>query len=167
LFRCGQRRFADGAYDEAAETFRRIGDDFGRASVARRAAVRLIDAEVAAVRASGGAGRLPSPGVSGSSARGRVELTIQNDSPETLEILLSGRRSVRLSVPACGRCVEYRLSQATCRDSGSPVRNWTLGPGVYEVVVRGTSERRVNPFSGRWRLTAGRAYSHCFFIVTR
>jgi hypothetical protein len=165
LFDCGQQQFDEGDYRAAIASYRRVVDDFGPSPTARRAATRLIDAEVAAVRSGGSAGYLPPPTVSGSAAYDEVELSIQNDSPETLEILLSGPVSRRLTVPPCVGCSVHDDSPEGCRASGSPERSWTLRPGAYDAVVRSSSDDDVNPWSGRWRLEGGYAYGHCFFIV--
>ena len=114
-------------------------------------------------------GKLPAPERISGSGSGPATVVVRNDSPERLELTMSGRKPVITSVPACRSCHTYAgTGPAACPDSG-PRRTFTVPSGTYSVAVRSKVNRsgqEVTPFVGSWNLTRGSRYESCFFIVT-
>jgi outer membrane protein assembly factor BamD (BamD/ComL family) len=167
LFRCGTDQYDDEAYDDAIDSLERLIDTYPDHPRAAAAADTLIAADVAATR-QGETGELDQPLEVGTTARGRAVVEIVNDSPETLEILVSGPSPETATVEACAGC-QVRSSlplfgTGTCGVGDVPVTTLRLAPGRYEVVVRARSGGGVTPYSGSWRLRSGTAYSSCFYV---
>lgn len=112
-----------------------------------------------------GAGELPAPTPAGGSGGNHTRVVIYNDSPEELQIVLSGPESRIEIMPASPTSDTYSLvGPPVCR-TDVPVLQIEVDSGVYDVLVRATSGG-VSPFVGSWTLDAGAAYDSCFFVVT-
>jgi hypothetical protein len=112
------------------------------------------------------AGHLPTPERVSGSGSGPAVVVIQNDSPDALELTLSGARPVLDRVGPCPGCHNYKgTGPGTCPPTG-PRRSFTVPAGVYSVAVRSDRGGAVTPFVGSWDLTKGSRYETCFFIVT-
>lgn len=165
LYKCGIAAFQNKNYTNARRMFNRILAEFSTGNYAARASAGLVDVQVADYRAQG-AGELPPPQVSGATPDGTTVVVIRNDSPERLEILLSGPASQSHIVEPCPTCTKYStIGPAFCPEKG-PQKRITLSPGTYGVVVRSTSDSSVTPFYGSWDLMTGNEFTNCFFIVT-
>ncbi|MGV1037967.1 MAG: SH3 domain-containing protein [Candidatus Nanopelagicales bacterium] len=130
-------------------------------------ATLTIDEQIAAV-AKGAHGALPQPGdMGGVSAGGEAEVTIVNDTPHVLTVLVGSPNSTSITVEACSSCKHYSLVGPTsCQEQGRAKRSIRLKPGSSQVVAR-ADDRSVTPFLGTWELKPDTAYSNCFFIVVR
>ena len=164
LYGCAGEKFAAGRFTQAQRLYDRIVDEAPRNKLVPAARRRSIASEVAAIRGKG-TGKLPAPVVSGSSGSNNVKLTIRNSSPYGLEYLISGPHARRITLPACGGCKKYTRGQEPARCPPGPSRTITVRAGSYTEVVRSLSGN-VTDWSGDQDLSAGDAYSHCFFIVT-
>jgi tetratricopeptide (TPR) repeat protein len=167
LFRCGTDRYDDEAYDDAIDSLERLIDTYPDHPRAAAAADTLIAADVAATQ-QGETGELDQPLEVGTAARGTAVVEIVNDSPETLEILVSGPSPDSATVEACADCpVRSSLplfGTVSCGVGDVPTTTLRLTPGRYEVVVRARSDGGVTPYAGSWRLRSGTAYSSCFYV---
>lgn len=94
-------------------------------------------------------------------------ISIQNASPNGIQMILSGTRNYIEVLPACPTCRTYTGSgPETCPDEG-PSTQLEVEPGTYIVVVSTQSDSSITPFRGTWTLEAGRGYPNCFFVVER
>lgn len=95
-----------------------------------------------------------------------VTLTIINDSPEWLQLELTGTDGRRtLLVNGCTTCQTYRATTSACVSQGRPTANLDLVAGDYTVLAKSISSSSTTPYAGRWTLQAGYEYTDCFFIV--
>lgn len=112
-----------------------------------------------------GSGELPPPTDTGGSGSSLTEVTIYNDSPAELRIVISGPESRIEVIPASPTSDEYSLvGPLSCR-TDVPTLTITVAAGDYRVLVEDISGG-VSPFTGTWSLTSGDRFSSCFYIVT-
>jgi len=128
---------------------------------------RSVDDQIAAL-AKGQHGQLPQPGSTGSvAAGGDAELTILNDTPHRLTVLIGSPNGVTVVVEPCPTCSVYQgLGPLSCQESGRPRQVVRIKPGTMQVAAR-VSDPNVIPFLGTWNLGGDTGYLNCFFIVTR
>jgi uncharacterized protein YgiM (DUF1202 family) len=126
-----------------------------------------VDEQIARI-AKGQHGTLPQPGQSGGvAAGGDAEVTIINDTPYVLTLLVGSPNSVSITIEACSGCKVYGANgPSSCPESGRPRKTIRLKPGNSQVVAR-VSDASVTPFLGTWQLSPDTGYFNCFFIVTR
>ncbi|MDQ4069047.1 MAG: tetratricopeptide repeat protein [Actinomycetota bacterium] len=162
LFSCGEQRYREGRFAEAAAQFSTLLQRFPNSPLAPRADAALVDAEVAAVQGRPGSS-LPAPQRTGSAPGRSSVLTIRNESPRPIEILLSGPSSRRVSLERCAECSEVGIPPLGCSGKGPQVEI-ALEPGEYKVVAKVTDGATVKPFTGTWSLAGASRYSHCLYI---
>lgn len=125
-----------------------------------------VDEQIAAL-GRGEHGQLPQPGASGPvAAGGDVELTILNDTPYQLTVLIGSPNGTAVVVEPCSTCRVYRgAGPLACQDAGRPRQVVRIKPGTMQVAAR-VSDPDVIPFLGTWTLDGDTGYLDCFFIVT-
>jgi hypothetical protein len=129
-------------------------------------ATLTVDEQIAK-GAKGAHGTLPQPGdMGGVSAGGQAEVTILNDTPHTLTVLVGSPSSTTITIEACSTCRNYTVGPSSCQEEGRPRTTVRLAPGTSQVVAR-VNDRSVTPFLGTWELRADTGYFNCFFIVVR
>ncbi len=113
-------------------------------------------------------GELPQPGqMGGVEAGGMAEVTIINDTPDTLTILVGAPNSLETTIEPCPTCKHYKfVGPVFCPEEGRPRKTLSLTPGVCQVVAE-VDDPSVKPFYGEWTLEGDTAYFNCFYIVTR
>ena len=126
-----------------------------------------VDDQIAGIN-RGQHGQLPQPPRVGSvEAGGEVELTILNDTPFELTVLIGSPNQTTVTVEKCPTCSTYGIvGPLGCQEEGRPRRTIRVKPGTMKVAAR-VDNRSVIPFSGEWTLNPDNAYFNCFFIVTR
>jgi heme/copper-type cytochrome/quinol oxidase subunit 2 len=124
-----------------------------------------VDEQIAKV-AGDDHGTLPQPGeVGGVDAGGQAEVTILNDTPYVLTVLIGSPNSIKVTVEACPSCKVYSVvGPLFCQEEGRPKKTIRLAPGSMKVVAR-VNDPGVIPFYGTWELNANTAYFNCFYIV--
>jgi len=129
-------------------------------------ATLTVDEQIAKV-ARGEHGTLPQPGeVGGVDAGGEAEVTILNDTPYQLTVLIGSPNSRKVVIEACSTCKVYSMvGPIFCQEEGRPKQTIRLVPGTMEVVAR-VPDKSVTPFYGTWELKANTGYFNCFYIVT-
>jgi hypothetical protein len=127
-------------------------------------ATLTVDQQIAKV-AKGKHGTLGQPSESGGvSAGGEVEVTIINDTPHALTLLIGSPSSVTIRIDACPVCKEYGLvGPVFCPEEGRTRTTVRLKPGTSQVVAR-VSDPSVIPFYGTWELKSDTSYFNCFYI---
>ncbi len=165
-YRCGQKYEGNTDYASARkmyETFLAAFPEHALAKEVESALARTIVAQAKAL----GAEEISQPESSGSTTSGVVQVIIQNDSPDRMRITFSGPSSQVEELVACSTCTSYEFGQAPlfCPELG-PVGQYTLPPGVYEIVVESISDDAVTPWVGNWNLVDGNEYHRCFLITT-
>jgi hypothetical protein len=163
LFSCGGAYEAADAHADAVAIYARFRADYPDHDLAE-------DVEIAFARATlaeteNGAGELLPPDKGpGTGTEGVATIIIQNDSPDPLSMVFSGPDIRVEDLEACTDCVKIPGAIYECRDPDqSPVAEYKVAPGVYEVVVRGSGSN-VRPFRGTWTLEDGEVYASCFYI---
>lgn len=124
-----------------------------------------VDEQIAKV-AGDDHGTLPQPGeVGGVDAGGQAEVTILNDTPYQLTVLIGSPNSIKVTVEACPSCKVYSMvGPVFCPEEGRPKQTIRLAPGSMKVVAK-VNDASVTPFYGTWELRANTAYFNCFYIV--
>ncbi|TEU11755.1 MAG: SH3 domain-containing protein [Anaerolineales bacterium] len=117
--------------------------------------------------AKGKHSELPQPSeVGGVVAGGEAEVTIINDTPYVLTILVGTPNSVSISMEACPTCKTYSfVGPVFCPEEGRPRKTVKLKPGTCQVSAE-VSDPSVVPFYGVWDLKGDTSYFNCFYIVT-
>jgi hypothetical protein len=118
--------------------------------------------------AKGEHGELSQPSeVGGVAAGGEAEVTIINDTPYLLTILVGAPNSVSISIEACPTCKTYSfVGPIFCPEEGRPRKAVKLKPGTCQVSAE-VSDPSIIPFYGVWDLKGDTSYFNCFYIVTR
>jgi hypothetical protein len=126
-----------------------------------------VDDQIAEINA-GQHGDLPQPPmVGGVAAGGEAELTILNDTPFVLTVLIGSPNQTTITVEKCPTCSTYGVAGPLfCQEEGRPRQTIRVKPGTMKVAAR-VDNPGVIPFSGEWTLNADNSYFNCFFIVTR
>jgi hypothetical protein len=165
LFACGGAYEAADAHADAVAVYARFRADYPDHDLAADVEVALARATLAETDQSG-AGALPAPGEGeGAGTAGVATIVIQNDSPDPLSMVFSGPDIRVEDLEACADCAEVTAAIHECRDPDqSPVAEYKVAPGVYEVVVKSGSGSSVIPFRGTWTLKDGEVYASCFYI---
>ncbi|MBI5963412.1 MAG: hypothetical protein HY863_08065 [Chloroflexi bacterium] len=163
---CGQKYEVNTDYANARKMYETFLAAFPEHSLAKEVESALARTIVAQAKASG-AGEISQPESSGSTTSGVVQVIIQNDSPDRMRITFSGPSSQVEELEACSTCTSYEVAQAPlfCPELG-PIGQYTLPPGVYDIVVESISDDAVTPWIGNWDLVDGNEYHRCFFITT-
>ena len=113
-----------------------------------------------------GASPIEQPQESGTAPVGTSIYIVRNDSPEQIQITLSGPEVIIEEIPECVTCVKFTEEPKKCPSKG-PSRRITLKPGQYDVVVESISNTGVTPYQGSWVFRSGAEYRDCYYIVTR
>jgi uncharacterized protein YraI len=126
-----------------------------------------VDDQLADI-AKGEHGELPQPGTTGGvDAGGLAEVTIINDTPDTLTILIGAPNSIEITIEPCPTCKHYKfVGPVFCREEGRTKQTLRLQPGTCQVAAR-VDDPTVNPFHGEWTLEGDTAYFNCFYILTK
>jgi hypothetical protein len=126
-----------------------------------------VDDEIAEIN-SGEHGQLPQPPMVGNvAAGGEAELTILNDTPYVLTVLIGSPNQTTVTVNECPTCSTYGFVGPTfCQEEDRTRQTIRVKPGTMKVAAR-VDNASVIPFSGQWTINADSAYFNCFFIVTR
>ena len=163
---CGQKYEGNTDYANARKMYETFLAAFPEHSLAMEVESALARTIVAQAKALG-AEEISQPESSGSTTSGVVQVIIQNDSPDRMRITFSGPSSQVEELEACSTCTSYEIEQAPlfCPELG-PVGQYTLPPGVYDIVVESISDDAVTPWVGNWNLVDGNEYHRCFFITT-
>jgi tetratricopeptide (TPR) repeat protein len=104
------------------------------------------------------------PPESGTAPVGTSVYVVRNDSPERIQLTLSGPESIIEEIPECSVCTDFTREPDACPNQG-PIKRITLKPGRYAVVVESASDSGVTPYQGKWNFRSGAEYVHCFYIV--
>jgi len=130
-------------------------------------ATLTVDEQIARI-AKGTHGALPQPGdMGGVPAGGEAEVTIVNDTPHVLTVLVGSPSATTITIEACPSCHHYSIvGPMSCQEEGRPKVTIRLKPGSSQVVAQ-VNDRSVTPFLGTWELQADTGYFNCFFIVVR
>jgi Bacterial SH3 domain len=126
-----------------------------------------VDDEIAKID-RGEHGELPQPAVVGGvAAEGEAELTILNDTPYELTVLIGSPNQTTVTVETCLTCSTYGIVGPLCyQEEGRPRQAIRVKPGTMNVAAR-VDNPSVIPLSGEWTLNTDSAYSYCFVIVPR
>ena len=164
VFRCAQVAEFIGAHGDAVDRYQWFLDHAPldpRVTTARDGLARALINQATGA----GAGALPSPQSTGRSGTTAARVTIYNDSPETLRLVLSGPEARIEFIPASPTSSNYSgIGPTKCR-TDVPSIELQLQPGEYKALVEATSGN-VSDFVGTWTMARGAAYRSCFFIVT-
>jgi uncharacterized protein YraI len=112
-------------------------------------------------------GEMSQPGEVGQvAAGGEAEVTVVNDTPYVLTLLIGAPSSKSVTIEACSTCKVYSMvGPVFCPEEGRPKKTLRLKPGSSQVAAR-VSDPSVVPFLGTWELKADTGYFNCFYIVT-
>jgi tetratricopeptide (TPR) repeat protein len=132
-FECGLLRYANGAYDEAADHFNTVVTKYNDNALTPAAGSAYIAATIASHK-PGLTPPLPPP-LAGDRP-GNISLTFSNDSSLPVEVLLLGPTAHRIVIPGCTRCPEVYedASKACVRSTGLPSVELGLRPGDYLIM---------------------------------
>jgi hypothetical protein len=161
-FQCGKNYVADGDYENGLVFLARFREEYPDHELIPDVEQVLAEAEVAYAEALG-APEISQPSAVGTAPEGRVLWSVQNDSPNRIQIILTGEETLIEEIEVCDDCVEYELAPKSCPEIG-PVRDIELPPGDYQVVVKAIGDDSVTPYRGSFAFEGGTAYDECFYI---
>ncbi len=161
-FQCGKNYIADGDYENGLVFLARFREDYPDHELIPEVEQALAEAEVAYAEELG-APEISQPSVVGTAPEGRVLWSVQNDSPNRIQIILIGEETLIEEIEVCDDCIEYERVPKACPELG-PVRDIELPPGDYQVVVKAIGDDSVTPYRGSFTFEGGTAYDECFYI---
>ncbi|MFI6347654.1 hypothetical protein [Streptomyces sp. NPDC050560] len=161
-YACGVDEFKKKDFESALDTLNGFVKDYGKDKNAASAKRIAIAAEVA--QAVPGAGEhLPSADKGGS-----IPVTIENDSPDTIEVLYTGPVTGKLTLKPCGSCSHYsgeaEAALDACKDSGKhyPSKTLHLPVGTTYFLHKPTSG---SAGSDTAKIESGYTYTECAYVV--
>jgi tetratricopeptide (TPR) repeat protein len=162
FYYCGRTYESLGELENAALLYvalRTLYPDHALTPLATQGLVR-VEIELAA-----DAPTVAQPQESGTAPAGTSVYVVQNDSPERIQIILSGPETVIEEIAKCSDCTELTQVPDFCPNKG-PARRISLKPGQYEVLVKSISDDRITPYRGDWTFRSGAEYQECFYVLT-
>jgi hypothetical protein len=111
-----------------------------------------------------GAGIIEQPLPSGTVAPGTSVYEVQNDSPYRLQIILRGPEVIIEEIDECRTCTTYFEEPEECPGRG-PIRQITMKPGEYKILVKSISDDGVIPYRGAWTFADSWEYAYCYYVV--
>jgi tetratricopeptide (TPR) repeat protein len=146
---------AAGEHAEAVGVYKFFIENFPESELVPQAETALIDAQVAAVAASGEAGTLPPPQAAAESGGEQAAYDVANDTVCPIVVLLSGPQSQQLALAANGNT------------------QVDVEAGTYQLLVQVDEEQPISaacediiPFTGEYTFESGIIYSSSFYIET-
>lgn len=161
-FQCGKNYVAEGDYENGLVFLARFREDYPDHELIPEVEQTLAEAEIAFAEALG-APEISQPSAVGTAPDGRVIWSVRNDSPNRIQIILTGEETLIEEIEVCDECVEYEIVPKSCPEIG-PVREIELPPGDYQVVVKAIGDDSVTPYRGSFAFEGGTAYDECFYI---
>ncbi len=123
-----------------------------------------VEAEIEAIMAGEYNQLSPPWEVGPTSAGGKAVLTVVNDTPYPLTVLLGQPTLISINVTACAECAVYQGAGPESCPEGRPQQLIRLDPGTMKVVIRPDSPD-FDPFGGEWGLLGDTQYTYCFFLA--
>jgi hypothetical protein len=123
-----------------------------------------VDAEIEAIMAGEYSQLSPPWEVGPTSAGGKAVLTIVNDTPHPLTVLLGQPALLSVNIAACADCAVYEGAGPESCPEGRPQQLIRLDPGTMKVVIRPDTPD-FDPFGGDWGLLGDTQYTYCFSLV--
>jgi len=164
-YHCGQTYHREGDLHNALAMYMLIRTDHPNHPIGPQATKALADVKIE-IAEQEGAGAIEQPPQSGSAPIGTSVYVVQNDSPERIQLTLSGPEVLIEELPECQSCQKFTKDPQNCPEKG-PVGRYTLKPGKYEVLVESITDEGIIPFRGTWTFESGTEYSECYYVVTR
>lgn len=164
-YTCGLHQYTTGAYDTALTTM----DDFIKSYPHNKnrplAGKIAIAAEVAQ--------ELPAAGkhVPTMKSGGSISVTVQNDSPDQIEVLYTGPVTGSFTLPACGSCSSYSsessAASSACNSASTnyPQKTLSLPSGTTYFLHKSASGSTDTPGTDTAKLDYGYIYTECAYTV--
>lgn len=162
IFQCGKNYVADGDYENGLVFLARFREDYPDSELIPEVEQALAEAEIAYAEALG-APEISQPSVVGTAPAGQVIWSVRNDSPNRIQIILTGEETLIEEIEVCDDCIEYERVPKSCPEIG-PVRDIQLPPGDYQVVVKAIGDDSITPYRGSFTFEGGTAYDECFYV---
>jgi tetratricopeptide (TPR) repeat protein len=128
----------------------------------------LAQASISDIKSRKGVRKIMSPRRTGTTADGSTVINIQNISPATMRITISGATPKFEKLKSCSDCVVYDGNAPDeCFDKG-PIGQYTVEPGEYDIAIETQLDDggQTKPWAGNnWVLEPGGEYGSCFIIV--
>jgi tetratricopeptide (TPR) repeat protein len=159
---CGRMYEEIGELENAGALYYVIRTDYPAHPISSLATQGLARVEISL---AGNAPTLAPPLESGTAPAGTSVYVVQNDSPEQVEIILSGPETIIKEIAECSVCTKLTSDPVECPNLG-PRERITLKPGDYEVLVKSASDDEVIPYQGKWTFQDGIEYAHCYYVLT-
>jgi tetratricopeptide (TPR) repeat protein len=154
------------SYDSAMILYETLLLYYPESQYASQAEKASIDTQIAII-AEGIHGVLPPlPPPTPQQLEGKAELTIINDTPYTLTVLLSGPTTKSIIIQASPGSHEYWLGPFSGPPDDAMRDGITLEPGVYRMVAK-VDETGVTPYYGEITLNGDSQYDDWFYIRTQ
>lgn len=159
---CGRMYEEIGELENAGALYYVIRTDYPTHPISSLATQGLARVEISL---ASNAPTLAPPLESGTAPVGTSVYVVQNDSPERVEIILSGPETIIKEIAECSICTKLTSDPVECPNQG-PMERITLMPGDYEVLVKSAGDDEVIPYRGKWIFQDGVEYAHCYYVLT-
>lgn len=160
---CGRTYESVGELENAIVMYSTVRKDYPQHYLSSSATEGLARSKIELAKRNG-ALPIDQPPESGPAPVGTSVYVVRNDSPERIQLTLSGPESIIEEIPECSVCTDFTREPDACPNQG-PIKRITLKPGRYDVVVESASDSGVTPYQGKWNFRSGAEYVHCFYIV--
>ena len=159
---CGRMYEDIGELENAGALYYVVRTDYPTHPISSLATQGLARVEISL---ASNAPTLAPPLESGTAPIGTSVYVVQNDSPEQVEIILSGPETIIKEIAECSICTKLKRDPVECPNQG-PMERITLKPGDYDVLVKSAGDDEVIPYRGKWVFQDGIEYAHCYYILT-
>ncbi|MBC8093620.1 MAG: hypothetical protein H7Y15_17135, partial [Pseudonocardia sp.] len=159
-FDCGVARYQAGQWAESGTAFDQVQADYPNDPLVAQARANGIAAEVSEVTGS----PQPLPGPYAGDNPGSIPLTLYNDNPAEVRVLIAGPTAHEVVLPGCPGCpAEYPSSVGACPSlDGKPSFRLTLPAGGYTVIGQYPS---ADPSVQSNLVESGFEYTNCLFVT--
>ncbi len=163
MFECGVEKYRSSDFNGAIGDLEKLVAAYPDNALVPQAKSALIVARIAKVKGQG-TGQLPPP-LAGDSP-GSIAVTIYNDSPLPMTVLVGGPTAHEIFLEACPSCPRFSASGAgACLDSpDKPAATLLLTPGQYDIVAQYPDDPTIEPLLASRSIESDFTYSECFYI---
>lgn len=161
---CGRTYESVGELENAIVLYYVVRKDYPKHYLSSAATKALVRVEIELAKAND-AKPIDQPPESGTAPIGISVYIVHNDSPERMQLIMSGPEDIFEEIPECSICAKFTRKPDKCPNKG-PIRRITLKPGHYEVTVKSVGDNGVTPYLDAWEFRSGIEYVSCYYILT-
>lgn len=163
-YNCGLSQYKSGSFDQALSTMNDFTGKYPHDKHRPLALKIAIAAEIAKERPEAGK-RVPTTSTAGS-----ISVTFSNDSPDSVEILYTGKVTGSFTLKGCADCTRYSTdvfaSTSACKDTSKHYDKKTLYlPSGTTYILQKPIDDSATPTDDTLELRGGYIYTECAYVL--